>query len=39
MKKQVLTLVTLAFILACGAAFAEEGPGVRDHEGHRMMGC
>ena len=39
MKKQVLTLVTLAFILACGAAFAGEGPGVRDHEGHRMMGC
>ena len=39
MKKQVLTLVTLAFILACGAAFAEEGPGMRDHEGHRMMGC
>jgi hypothetical protein len=27
MKKQVLTLATFAFILACGAAFAEEGPG------------
>jgi Spy/CpxP family protein refolding chaperone len=39
MKKQVLTLATFAFILACGAAFAEEGPGMRDHEGHRMMGC
>jgi EF hand len=39
MKKQILTLTTFAFILACGAAFAEEGPGMRDHEGHRMMGC
>jgi hypothetical protein len=39
MKKQVLTLATFAFILGCGAAFAEEGPGMRDHEGHRMMGC
>ena len=39
MKKQVLTLTTFAFILARGAAVAEEGPGMRDHEGHRMMGC
>ena len=39
MKKQVLTLATFAFILARSAAVAEEGPGMRDHEGHRMMGC
>ena len=35
MKKRVLlTLTTFAFILACGAAFAEE----RSHDGHRMRG-
>ena len=44
MKKRVpLTLITFAFMLACGAAFAEESPGIRSHDGHRghasMMGC
>jgi hypothetical protein len=44
MKKRVpLTLITFAFTLACGAAFAEESPGIRSHDGHRghasMMGC
>ena len=44
MKKRVLlTLITFAFMLACGAAFAEESPGIRSHDGHRghasLMGC
>ena len=38
MKKHVLMLTTFAFILACGAAVAEESPGMRGHEGHAMMG-
>ena len=37
MKKRVLlTLTTFAFMLACGAAFAEESPG--SHDGHSMRG-
>jgi hypothetical protein len=39
MKKHVLMLTTFAFILACGAAVAEESPGMRGNEGHGMMGC
>ena len=44
MKNRVpLTLITFAFMLACGAAFSEESPGIRSHDGHRghasMMGC
>ena len=38
MKKHVLMLTTFAFILACGAAVAEESPSMRGHEGHAMMG-
>src|ERR1700730_5184425 len=38
MKKHVLMLATFAFILACGAAIAEESPGMRGPEGHAMMG-
>jgi hypothetical protein len=39
MKKHVLMLATVSFILASGAALAEEGPGMRGREGHGMMGC
>jgi EF hand len=39
MKKHVLMLTTFAFILACGAAVAEESPGMRGQEGPGMMGC
>jgi len=36
MKKRVLlALTTVAFMLACGAAFAEESPDIRKHEGTR----
>jgi hypothetical protein len=39
MKKRVLlTLTTVAFMLACGAAFAEESPGIRNHDGYGMRG-
>ena len=39
MKKRVLlTLTTFAFMLACGAAFAEESPGIRSHDGHSVRG-
>ena len=38
MKKHVLMLTTFATILACGAAVAEESPGMRGTEGHAMMG-
>jgi hypothetical protein len=38
MKKHVLMLTTFALILACGAAVAEESPGMRGHEGHATMG-
>ena len=38
MKKQVLMLTTFGFILACGAAVAEESPGMRGPEGRSMMG-
>ena len=39
MKKRVLlTLTTFAFMLACGAAFAEESPGIRSHGGHSVRG-
>ena len=39
MKKRVLlTLITFAFMLACGAAVAEESLGMRGREGHAMMG-
>ena len=38
MKKHVLMLATVSFILASGAALAEEGPGMRGREGHGMMG-
>jgi EF hand len=39
MKKHVLMLTIFAFILACGAAVAEESPGMRGQEGPDMMGC
>jgi hypothetical protein len=39
MKKRVLlALTTVAFMLACGAAFAEESPDIRSHDGHSMRG-
>src|ERR1700688_3154722 len=39
MKKHVLMLTSFATILVCGAAVAEESPGMRGPEGHGMMGC
>ena len=41
MKKPVLTLTTFAFILACRKALLSprKASEMRDHEGHRMMGC
>jgi hypothetical protein len=38
MKKPALVLTAFAFILASSAAVAEEGPGMRGHDGG-MMGC
>jgi hypothetical protein len=39
MKKRVLlTLTTFAFMLACGAALAEESPDIRSHDGHSVRG-
>jgi len=38
MKKHSLMLTTFAFILACGAAVAEESPGMRGHEGQALIG-
>ena len=38
MSKHVLRFATIAFILTCGAAVAEEGTGMRGPEGHGMMG-
>jgi hypothetical protein len=37
MKKYVLILTAFAFILAAGAAVAEDGPGMHGHDGG--MGC
>jgi hypothetical protein len=39
MKKHVLMLTTFVFVLGCGAAFAEERPGMGGQEGPGMMGC
>ena len=38
MKKHAPMLTTFAFILACGAAVAEESPGMRGHEGQALIG-
>jgi EF hand len=38
MKRPVLMLTVFAFILAGGAAVAQEGPGMHGHDGG-MMGC
>ena len=39
MKKHALMLTTFAFILACGAAAAQESPGMPGQERPGMMGC
>jgi EF hand len=39
MKKHVWMLTAFVFVMVCGAAVAQESPGMRGQEGRGMMGC